>query len=287
MIPDGTIDDSTTRSRSTYLQVKEQALAIEKLYKDAGVHLRRDSSLGLLIKAARDLWEGWFMDKTDSLTPQILFAAMHIHRISEALLPLRHETKRDPYLRALLSGTFDFFERTHSRAKDIFWELEVWSKLREKTIQVALQDPPDLVMHFTSTRVAIACKKVYSEKHIQNVLSKAVAQVERESEFGVAAINIDDLLPANATLRQGSFQAVREQLDRYNMAFLEKHERHFRKYLSGGRLLLAIISSSVIADVAGDRPRFNNTCEWTAWTIPHLPERHRVLLDRLQQLIAG
>ena len=121
-----------------------------------------------------------------------------------------------------------------------------------------MREPPDIVVDFNDSRIGIACKKIYSERHVQNVLSEAVSQIQKEFEFGIAAINIDDLLPAKAILNLNSSQAVAERLHQHNGEFLQRHDRHFRKYLAEGSLISAIISSCIISEVPNEKPQFNN-----------------------------
>lgn len=285
VIPTGRFSDSSTRSRSTFLELKKRATAIEDLFTEVNVRLRPDSGLGRMIQNAKDLWESWFLNESGGQTYEMLFVAMHLDRIAEAMLSLKGEPEQAQYLKDILSGTLDFFERKKSHAKNIFWELEVWSRLRKKTKQVFLKDPPDVVVNFDDTRIGIACKKIYSERHVQNVLSQAVSQIEREFEFGIAAINIDDLLPPQAILNLESSHAVAELLHQHNGEFLRRHDRHFRKYLAEGRLISALISSCIISDVPYERPRFNNAWQWTVWTIPGLPKDHQVQLDRFYNIV--
>lgn len=285
VIPTGRFSDSSTRSRSTFLELKKRAIAIEDLFTEVNVRLRPDSGLGRMIQNAKDLWESWFLNESGGQTYEMLFVAMHLDRIAEAMLSLKGEPEQAQYLKDILSGTLDFFERKKSHAKNIFWELEVWSRLRKKTKQVFLKEPPDVVVNFDDTRIGIACKKIYSERHVQNVLSQAVSQIEREFEFGIAAINIDDLLPPQAILNLESSHEVAERLHQHNGEFLRRHDRHFRKYLAKGRLISALISSCIISDVPYERPRFNNAWQWTVWTIPGLPKDHQVQLDRFYNIV--
>lgn len=285
VIPTGRFSDSSTRSRSTFLELKKRATAIEDLFTEVNVRLRPDSGLGRMIQNAKDLWESWFLNESGGQTYEMLFVAMHLDRIAETMLSLKGEPEQAQYLKDILSGTLDFFERKKSHAKNIFWELEVWSRLRKKTKQVFLKEPPDVVVNFDDTRIGIACKKIYSERHVQNVLSQAVSQIEREFEFGIAAINIDDLLPPQAILNLESSHAVAERLHQHNGEFLRRHDRHFRKYLAKGRLISALISSCIISDVPYERPRFNNAWQWTVWTIPGLPKDHQVQLDRFYNIV--
>lgn len=285
LVPAGRFTDSSTRSKSTFLELKERAEAIEDLYASADVRLPADSGLGGMIQNAKELWESWFLNNTSGQTYEMLFMAMHLDRIAEAILPLKGEQEQAQYLKDLLSGTLDFFERKPSHAKNVFWELEIWSRLRMKTKQVFLREPPDIVVDFNDSRIGIACKKIYSERHVQNVLSEAVNQIQKKFEFGIAAINIDDLLPAKAISNLNSSQAVAERLHQHNGEFLQRHDRHFRKYLAEGRLISAIISSCIISDVPNEKPQFNNAWQWTVWTIPGLPKEHQIQLDRFYDIV--
>jgi hypothetical protein len=267
------------------LELKERAEAIEDLFTEANVRLGADSGLGQMIQNARDLWQSWFLNESGGQTHEMLFAAMHLDRIAQAILPLENEPEKAHYLRQILSGTLDFFERGKSHAKNIFWELEIWSKLRKKIETVFLIEPPDVVVNFEDTPIGIACKKIYSEGHVQNVLSEAVSQIEKEFEFGIVAINIDDLLPPRAILNLESTHAVAERLHQHNGEFLERHDRHFRKYLAEGRLISVIVSSCIISDVPCERPRFKNASQWTVWTIPGLPIDHQVQLDGFYKIV--
>lgn len=285
VVPTGTFSDSSTFSKSTFLELKKRAEAIEDLFIEANVRLQPDSGLGRFIQNAKDLWESWFLNKSGGQAGKMLFAAMHLDRIAEAVLPLKGEPEQAQYLKGILSGTLDFFERQESHAKNIFWELEVWSKLRKKTKHVFLKEPPDVVVNFDDTRIGIACKKIYSERHVQNVLSEAVRQIEREFEFGIVAINIDDLLPADRILNMNTRKAVADRLHQHNDAFRERHDRHFRKYLTSNRLISAIISSTIISDIHNEKPRFNNSWQWTVWTFSDIPKKYQTQLNRFYDVV--
>jgi hypothetical protein len=240
-----------------------------------------------LVQNAKDLWDRWFRNDKASLTHDLLFRGLHLMRVAEGLLPLRDQEHHTGYLRRLLLDSLDFFERKTSRAKNTLWELEVWTKLRKKTQDAVLRDPPDVVVTCGGTRIGIACKKIYSERHVQNVLSQGVDQVAQDCEFGVVAMNIDDLVPSGVVLCEANSAKVAERLYQANGEFLNRHDRHFRKYLSQGRLIAAIISTSVVADIRNERPRFNNSKQWLVWHMPGLPEHQEKALDRLYRITTG
>jgi hypothetical protein len=287
IIPVGHVSDATVKSRSDYLQIRTRAKEIEQLYAVAKVRLPKISDVGGLVQSAKELWENWFLDNREKISYEVFFRAIHLDRIADAVLPLRGVTNNTDYLRALLSGSLNFFSRESSRAKNIFWELEVWSRLNRRKAEATLTDPPDIVVNYDNFRIGIACKKLYSDRHVQNVLSEAVGQIENDFDFGIVAINLDEFLPENVVLQRDSSDAIAEWLLRINEDFLRKHERHFRKYLAKGRLISAMVSTSVIADVPTERPQFRNTYQWTVWTIPGLDIQYQEAVKRFYGTVMG
>ncbi len=285
LVPTGRMADALTGSKGTYLDMKTRAEEIEALYTEDGVRLPPDSGLGCLIRGAKELWEHWFLDEAERLTFEMLLSGLHVLRIAEGLSSLQAEKDRTRYLRDLLSGTLDFLKREQSSAKNVFWELEVLTRLRKRTTGVGLVEPPDIVVDHGDLQIGIACKKLYSERHVQNVLSEAVHQVERGCEFGIVAVNIDDLVPGSALLCETDFDSLNERLHQINAEFLRRHDRHFRKYLSKGRLISVIVSTAVVADICREAPRFNNSYQWLVWTMPGLPEAQQAALERFYESV--
>ena len=275
IVPQGVFSDRTVGSKKTLLEIKERAQAIENMYKSSGIRIPTNSGLGQLIRNAEVVSENWLLDKQDRMNHEMFFLSIHLDRVADAILPLMAVPRKDQYLRDLLSGSLNFFERRHSKAKNVFWELELWSKLLRRTEKVYLNEPPEIVVEYGTSRVGIACKKLYSEKHVQNVLSQAVGQIEGEFEFGIVGINIDDLLPEDMVLKSHSSKGASEQLNRFNSSFISNHMRHFRRYLSAGRIISAIISCSIVTDVESERPQFRNSYQWTVWTLPEISPHQR------------
>jgi hypothetical protein len=176
------------------------------------------------------------------------------------------------YLRKLVKGSLDPSARNPSSAKDTFWELELLGTLRDRGFNASLREPPDIIVDLEDAPAGIACKKFYSEGNVGKVLSEAVEQIEASSMCGLVAISLDDLLPPDALIRAPNARAALEHLNSLNLAFLARHERHFKNYLARGRLILAWISTGATAVVADDpRTRFNTMRQATAWSIPGLP----------------
>lgn len=278
VVPQGTVSELSQSSSQTYLRIKEKALAIEQLFEENNVPLRLTSDLARLISDAKTLSDSWLTGQVDKYPMTLLFRAGLLARIADAVLPLAEVPARTRFLETLASGSLDLLERKRSTAKDVLWELELWAILRRKSFDATLHEPPDIVVKLAQSKIGIACKKLYSEKHVQNVLSQAVAQIEPSFEFGIVAVNIDDLLPANQILKTPTQETMGKYISDLNARFLGEHERHFRKYLAAGRVISALVSTSVLADVYRARTRFNNARQSTVWTIPGLPvEKDRQL----------
>lgn len=287
VVPQGTVSDLSQSSSQTYLHIKEKALSLEQLYQENNASLPLTSDFARLIADAKTLSDSWLMGQIDRHPMTLLFRAGLLDRIADAVLPLADVPERTRFLEALVSGSLDLLERKRSTAKNVLWELELWTILKRRSFDATLEEPPDIVVNFAESRIGIACKKLYSEKHVQNVLSQAVAQIESNFDFGIVAVNIDDLVPANQILRTPTQETMFQYISDLNARFLDSHERHFRKYLASGRVISALVSTSALADVYRGGTRFNHARQSTVWTIPGLPvEKDRQLRNFYAVLMA-
>jgi len=271
-VPNGYESNCSRSDSESYLQMKEKAEQLELLYKEVGVVIPDGSGLALLIESAKQLSDSWLINGAESVSDTVLFRAAHLNRVSDAILTLRSDTDTAFHLEKLTEGSLDLLERDQSVAKNFLWELELLHVLRVHDVEAELREPPDIVANFEGSSIGIACKKVYSEKNVEKVLSKGVSQIEQEYEFGILAVNIDDLVPAGSLLKAKTQQDMAENISALNLQFLRKHERHFRKYLETGRVLSALVSTSVLADVQNGDVRLNNARQSSVWMIPGLSE---------------
>ena len=280
VIPIGMASDFSKSSTATYLEVKERAKAMERIYADNRIPIPPTCDLSHLINEAKALSDAWLTNTTDSTTHALLFRTLFLNRIAEAVLRISDAPDRAKYLTALTSGSLNLHQRDRSWAKDLLWELELWSVLIERSFKATLREPPDIVVTFDDATVGIACKKLYSENNVEKVLSEAVGQIEAAFDYGIIAVNLDDLIPADQILKARTQEAMGKFISDLNLAFLHRHKRHFKKYLASGRLLSALVSTSVLADTYTQRPRFNFARQSTIWTIPGLPREKKKQLQR-------
>lgn len=285
--PIGNQTNKTRTDSETYLKIKEKAIELEQFYEESGVHIPEGCGLSKLIVSSKILSDAWLTGEIDELPNIHLWRSAHLTRVSDSIFTLKHEKELKLYLKKLTDGSLDLLQRDKSEAKNFLWELELLYILRSHGVSSKLKEPPDIVSTFKDTKIGIACKKVYSEKNFEKVLSNGVSQIEREYDFGIIAINIDDLAPADALFSCDSYKDMGNKISDINMTFLQKHERHFRKYLSSGRLLSCLVSTGVVADIKNERVRLNNGRQTTAWMIPGLSkEKELVFRDFHKQIMS-
>lgn len=291
----------STKHRFGHREINEKVDLIENIYADSNITINPTSQLSTLLKSARQYAQD--ISCGNSSTYDSLFKALHVERISDALYFLQDDACKGKYLKDLLhGGTLDFFDRKPSHAKSILWELEVWTKIKKSIPDTHLEEP-DIMVDFGSAKIAVPCKKLFSESGVSKVLSNAVSQIKNTSEFGIVALNIDDLSPESsinreprsedesekcgAVLKGRTYAQISDFLHRINMGFLRKHERHFLKYLSASRIIAVIASTSVVTDVLLESPKFSNFSESSIWTIPDLKPSHRQQIEKFREIIFG
>ena len=266
----GSTSAFTTVASSPYSGIKSRALSLVSLFSSHGLDTARSASLQKLIDLTISMSDSWDRNAKDEVTFAHLLAAAQLERIATAALSTAHSAAQTTALRGLLTGTLDLLGRDQSKAKDTLWELELLRVLVDHKIDAALGEP-DLSVRFSGAAVGFACKKIYSEGNVSKVLSNAVSQIEREGEFGIIALNLDELLPANAILKAPTLSVMSSMLEARNNKFLSTHERHLRKYLAPGRAISVLVSCTAIADVENADNRFLNARQTTVWQIPGIP----------------
>ena len=278
------LTDRSDRYRYNHDALRNKIEVIRYLYKDSNIQLNSTSQLYELLESAEKLVDEWASGNSETTDMTLLFKSLHIERISSAMQVLNSEDSKKKYLKSLLRGTLNFFERKPSHAKSILWELEVCAKIRKSIPDTQLVEP-DVVVNIEGQKIAIPCKKIFSEKGVSKVLSNAVSQFENSFEFGMVALNIDDLIPADLLLQAKTFAELGDKLHSANMIFLANHGHHFNKYLSKSRIIAAIASTSLIADILEESPKFNNALQWAIWTTPELLPQHAKAINIFRERV--
>ena len=278
LVPAGMQQDSTGHSTSGLLELKDKAFAIESIYAECGLAISPQSGLARVLSDAKYVADRWMLNQDKDVTGEQYLRTTHFGQFADSIINLRNVQDRSRYLTRLLSGPLDNYSKGHSDAKNTLWELELWSALLRRNIMAALVDPPDIILSIHDYEISVACKKLYSEKHVQNVLSEAVRQIEQLNSPGIVAINIDEFGASGRVFMGTTSEHATGQLHQMNIEFLSKHDRHFRKYLKSERIAGALISIGCVADLSKGNPRLNFTRMHTIWCLEdRSPEQERCL----------
>jgi hypothetical protein len=277
----GAVSAVASSSSISFLEGKEQAAVVKLMYREAGIQLNPTCDLAKHIAAASHVCDQWLSGKVRKIPVGLLFRGIQMDKIATSVLAAKACPKIADHLRHLASGSLDVMARRSSKAKDKLWELELHALLRARSIMADL-DEPDIVAKMKDAVIGIACKKIYSHKNVEKTLSVGVAQIEEVSEYGLLAINIDDLWPPNQIRASTSDDELGHSLTQENLAFLDRHNRHFRKYLSTGRVMGAMVASGGIAYVD---PSYQSARQFTTWTMPGLEPAKAKLIKELQDQI--
>lgn len=274
------------RHRFGHEAISLHIAGIQNLYSQSNLRIHRDHQLFSLLCDAKEVASVWAKGSFSETEMDQLFSTLHIERIYNAVRFLDQEPNRNKYLKDLLKGSLNFFDRDKSHAKSILWELEVFTKIRKVIVSTSLEEP-DVVVSMNQISIALPCKQIFSENGVPKVLSNAVSQIEKRHEFGIVAMNIDNLIPEKVLLKARTFQEAGDRLHAHNMEFLARHERHFLKYLTSSRIVAVLASTSLITDILDETPKFNNFSQWAIWTIPSLSDKYKLAMDEFRQMVIG
>lgn len=276
LVPVGLAADMWKYQSSTYAHVKGRAVELLERLRANGLDVRRSSSIQSLARRVSELSDAWLCNELHTVTFDHVLAMLQIDRIATAALGIP-PTNEAALLKDLLNGNLDLLKREQSKAKDTLWELELLRILTTHGIPAELREP-DILFTLSGPTLGVACKKIYSEGNVSKVISKAVSQIERDAEFGIVALNIDDLLPLDVLLKAETTEKMTKSLVDIVQDFMARHERPFRRYLQPGRAMALITSCSTIADLSDVKARFVNARQSVAWSIPGMtPDKERQL----------
>ena len=260
----GHTSEFSVDSTSTFQAVAENAIRLRGLYSEAGLDLSRTSTLRGLIDDTVALAAA---DVDDRQFPHLL-SALQVQRISAAVLPLAGSPLVREKLAETLDGDLNLLSRKQSKAKDTLWELELHRILSACGISTRFAEP-DLMILLAGSDAGIACKKLYSEANVEKVLSIGIHQVEKNCSSGIVALDIEELLPENAILQVPNSAGMIARLNAHIDDFMQRHERHLRKYLEPGRAISVVVSCAALVDILDRTPRFYAARQTTMWNIPN------------------
>lgn len=269
--------------KTSFSLIGDMAIALESLYAKYSIRLNPISSMARSIAAAKELKTLWESGSRDTISADLLIEAINLHRIASVLLPIDGNSKADLFLTKLLEGDLAITKRPPSVGKNFLWELELWDRMRKMGLHAEFNEP-DISWDDNGEILGVACKRLYSEKHLQNVLSEAVSQIKATTHYGVAAFNLDDLVvPADQIFHTHDKSVVLDWLTRANQDFLGRNHRHFEKYFLSNRLAGVIVSTSCLSKL----DTLYVASQWTIWTHPELDADNKRRIQYLYEKLSA
>jgi hypothetical protein len=271
---------SAIDSELSYEEIAKKAGQIKKRYAAAGVKLSPDCGLSRLCSAAAELAALWHAGNGEKVSQKLLFDAMHLNRIADAIGKVDTATDPKPYLQDLAAGDLDPHDRVREKGKDILWELELVEQMEKFSLKARLAEP-DVVIDVEGRDLAAACKKLYSTENANKVYSNAVHQIEASGMPGILCINIDDLRPPNSLIAASTQDRAVQAIGFQNMQFLGSSEHTFLNYMGAARIIGVLASSSAIIQVPNSIPVVAR--QSNGWFRPSLPADLRDLMTAFVQ----
>lgn len=155
--------EKSNKERFGHEEIISKAEGIERIYLDANIKIGSTHQLFNLLNDVKELAFGWSKGGVPEADISKFFSALHVERIYSGIELLKTEKNKEKYLKDLLNGTLNFFERRNSHAKSILWELEAFNKIKHAIPETYL-DEPDIVVDIDQFRIAVPCKKYFQKK---------------------------------------------------------------------------------------------------------------------------
>lgn len=283
------------RAKTDFFKLSEQASEIENLYAERGVRLPPECTLATWIANVRTIAANRAAGPHVGHTHMEHFKAIHLYRVTDAILALSEVENGEIYLRKITEN-LNFFDAERSPAKDIFWELELWWMLKRKLPLARLVDPPDIMLPLNGGTMGLACKAVYSEASVEKALSTGVKQVTGNCDAGIVAFNIDSLLPppretvetqdSGTIIRAENKAGIDQLLHPIVDGFINRHRRHLDRYLNDKRLAAVVICISGVGDIHGWNVPFNTVRSTTAYAAHEPTKIAGHLMHQFREILA-
>jgi hypothetical protein len=271
------------RNTRTFMDLRGEIFQLKELFASSDVKLEATSDLYRQLIEAIAYITDWERGETGN--PDWLLSLRFVDSVVQAVLPLGDLpiAKRRRYLMPLLSGNLHPLARAKSNAKDILWELTLWSICRQRGFEAELEEP-DILLGLKSRKVGLSCKKVYSEKNVEKVLSVGVSQLAKAAVPGIIAVNVDDLLGEGQVVIAPDHYNYFGCVSNMNVEFIVRHQRLLEKYLPVGRAIAVLVSCQ---DFGYVNEELHLTRQFAIWAHPHMPSDSLDLLHEFRDGLLG
>jgi hypothetical protein len=219
---------------------------VEDLFLAHGVSITRTSELGQLLRAGRDIAAIADIPETVSVNQFSYYDSFSLSRLAKSVIFLDYRPEYRQYFRDLGTGSLNFWNSEQSKAKDVEWELLLWSHLNRIFPGCARLAEPDIRLTLAHKEIGIACKRVYSFKRVQDQIRAGANQLRRNGIGGIVALAFDPYGGNQndyCLMRAPSLQAASEGTFRYFSDIWKSIARDsIRKYLKPNKVIGLIIA---------------------------------------------
>ncbi|MFY2998650.1 hypothetical protein ACOTHX_02595 [Achromobacter xylosoxidans] len=253
----------------TFESALERLHSIKTEFERRGWKIHPTSPMGRLIKA-NEIFIARLKKESRPPTSEEAINSGYAHRISLAIQTVLAMPEAENLLHRLHKKPFDLGSLHQSLGKDLFWELEFFHRLKEQNACPRLEEP-DIRADFGFGDYSISCKKIYSHKNLNKVLSSAANQVKKSGLPGLVALNIDDATGSKYFPQSKSTSDLLLHCKNLARAFRDRHAELWSPYFKTNKFDMIIISITV-AGPAKDSGYRHINCHWaTLATASDLP----------------
>lgn len=235
---------------------------VEDLFIAHGAVPNPTSELSRLFSAARRLGSLADLEMIAKVDSRVYYDSLSFARLARSVINLDYRPAFRDYFHSLTNGSINFWNSARSKAKDVEWELYLWSQLNGIFPNAARLTEPDIELRLAHRKIGIACKRVYSFKRVIDQIGSGARQLRAQAIPGVVALSFDPYRGDTENYRiikAPDTGAISRELFRYFGDIWKRISKDtIRKYLLPNRVIGLFISVQGFVQI-GEEP--NNIAE--------------------------
>lgn len=248
----------------TYAQLSAKVLIAREIFAARGIRVRPGSALDQLLSQAHKLDQAWREQRAPD--NQVMIDALHVNRLADAITLLLNEAGIQEALKRIAGSVMQPAHRGLSQGKDALWELVLQAQLMTSGLAVRAAEP-DLLVDIGSGPYPVACKKIWSLDNLQKQIKQGCKQLGPFRHYGVIALNLDDLVPVGQVVAQPTKDQAMSFLSKFNMTFIEKHQRLLEQAVTASRCDGFIVSTAAAAILSEEETPLYLATQYTLWHV--------------------
>lgn len=251
---------------ATYAEVVDKANRVKTLLELRQIRLNPASVLGQLMKKAETLSSEWELGERKPGWQDRLFAALHVNRISSAVLGVGEDPGAQEALKRVASNDMNLPMHDQSQGKDAFFEIELADYLSRHGMTAVLAEP-DILIQLETGDYPIACKKINSVANLEGQLRKGARQLRPFNGAGLIALNVDLLVPENSILVKETAAQANAELIGLIDEFREANRLILQKPVAAKECDGILFTITAMTHVEQMRPQVSYYTQTDFWTL--------------------